>query len=78
MLKAAEIWSREPKYLRFMNHAQTDEFKGRDLVLAEVEMPRPDENPAVPVWLAPFIDRDVTNDPAFRNFALARQLAGES
>ena len=55
-----------------------DEFKGRDLVLAEVEMPRPDENPAVPVWLAPFIDRDVTNDPAFRNFALARQLAGES
>ncbi len=51
-----------------------DDFSDRDLVLAEVEMPAPDPAPPVPAWLAPFIVRDVTDDPAFRNYALARRL----
>ena len=50
-----------------------DAFNDRDLVLAEVEMPEPDPSPEIPAWLAPFVERDVTDDPAFRNFALARR-----
>ena len=30
LLQSARIWSREPNYLRFMNHAPTDELQGRE------------------------------------------------
>jgi hypothetical protein len=27
----------------------------------------------IPPWLAPFVEREVTDEPAFRNFELARR-----
>lgn len=50
---------------------EVDQFPELDLVLAEVELERADERPAFPAWLAPFVVRDVTEDPAYRNHSLA-------
>jgi CHAD domain-containing protein/CYTH domain-containing protein len=51
---------------------QIDVFEGRDLVTAEVELPSPDAAVPVPEWLAPYLVREVTGDPAFSNLNLAR------
>ena len=51
---------------------EVDEFLDRGLVLAEVELPTANTVAPVPAWLAPFVDREVTDDPAFSNRALAR------
>jgi CHAD domain-containing protein/CYTH domain-containing protein len=51
---------------------EIDDFRDRDLVLAEVELPRPDAAIAIPTWLAPHLVRDVTGDPAYVNLNLAR------
>ncbi|MHB1298117.1 MAG: CHAD domain-containing protein, partial [Gemmatimonadaceae bacterium] len=48
----------------------TDREKG--LVLAEVELPATETDVAIPAWLARHIVREVTDDPAFSNVALAR------
>lgn len=41
-------------------------------VTAEVELSRVDEpTPPVPEWLAPYLDREVTDEHAFKNSALA-------
>jgi CYTH domain-containing protein/CHAD domain-containing protein len=53
---------------------EIDVFLDRDLVLAEVELPSTDVEPAMPGWLAPFVERDVTHDPAFLNANLARPV----
>jgi CHAD domain-containing protein/CYTH domain-containing protein len=51
---------------------EIDEFTDRDLVLAEIELPREDAAVRFPEWLAPYVEREVTGDPAYLNSALAR------
>lgn len=55
---------------------EIDVFESIDLVLAEVELPDADHAPPVPAWLAPRIVREVTDDPAYTNAALAAAPAG--
>jgi CYTH domain-containing protein len=50
---------------------EIDEFEGRNLVLAEVELPSRDVAAALPEWLQPFVVRDVTDDPAYLSQNLA-------
>jgi len=51
---------------------EVDEFSGRDLVLAEVELPSEDVRPRLPDWIAPWVVREVTGDPEYLNVNLAR------
>lgn len=51
---------------------EIDVFLDRDLVLAEVELSGLDDRPALPEWLAPYVARDVTGEPAYFNSVLAR------
>jgi len=50
---------------------EIDVFRDRDLVLAEVELSGLDEHPTLPAWLAPYVERDVTGEPAYFNAVLA-------
>ncbi|MHC4989517.1 MAG: CYTH domain-containing protein [Planctomycetota bacterium] len=52
-----------------------DVFDDRDLLLAEVELPTVDAPCEPPGWLVPTIDREVTDDPAYTNRALATRQA---
>jgi adenylate cyclase len=52
---------------------EIDRFLDRDLVLAEVELPSADAPAPPPAWLAPYILRDVTDDPDYVNANLARR-----
>jgi adenylate cyclase len=50
-----------------------DEFLDRDnLVLAELELEHVEQAVQIPPWLAGVLDREVTNDQAYTNHALAR------
>ena len=51
---------------------EIDEFKNRDLVLAEIELDSEDEDVTFPDWLAPAVQREVTGEPEFQNINLAR------
>ena len=51
---------------------EIDEFKNRDLVLAEIELESEDDDVAFPDWLAPAVQREVTGEPEFQNINLAR------
>jgi len=51
---------------------EIDEFKNRDLVLAEIELDSEDDDVAFPDWLAPAVQREVTGEPEFQNINLAR------
>ena len=51
---------------------ELDEFQDRELWLAEVELPDIDTPAEPPAWLAPWIVREVTDEPGFTNFELAR------
>lgn len=51
---------------------ELDEFLDRDLWLAELEIPEESHEVAVPGWLAPYVVREVTGDPAYLNSTLAR------
>jgi len=51
---------------------EVDEFLDRNLVLAEVELDRPEAPVEPPEWLAPYVVRDVTGEPEFTNLRLAR------
>jgi CHAD domain-containing protein/CYTH domain-containing protein len=51
---------------------EIDVFLDRELVLAEVELPSADLVPELPAWLAPWVEREVTDDPAYLNLSLAR------
>lgn len=44
------------------------------LVLAEVELPEARHPSSPPAWLAPFIEREVTDDPRYTNRAIAAAL----
>jgi CYTH domain-containing protein len=53
---------------------EIDDFADRDLVLAEVEFPASGAQTrvAIPNWLAPYVVRDVTDEPEYVNARLAR------
>jgi CHAD domain-containing protein/CYTH domain-containing protein len=51
---------------------EIDEFKNRDLVLAEIELESDDEDVTFPDWLGPAVQREVTDEPEFQNINLAR------
>jgi CHAD domain-containing protein/CYTH domain-containing protein len=51
---------------------EIDEFTDRDLVLAEVELHSADAAVEPPSWLAPHVVGEVTEDPAYTNYSLAR------
>lgn len=51
---------------------EIDVFHGRDLVLAEVELGHEQEQVTLPPWLAPYVEREVTTEPAYFNAVLAR------
>lgn len=51
---------------------EIDVFVDRELVLAEVELPSPDRVPEIPAWLAPYVVREVTDEPEFLNLSLAK------
>ena len=55
---------------------EIDVFLDRDLVVAEVELSGLDDRPALPDWLAPYVERDVTGEPAYFNAVLARDELG--
>ncbi len=52
---------------------EIDRFEGIELVLAEVELPSAETAIALPAWLAPVVVREVTEDPRYRNFEIARR-----
>jgi CYTH domain-containing protein len=54
---------------------EIDVFDGDDLAVAEVELPSADARFDIPPWLAPVIVRDVTDDPAYTNAAIAARLS---
>jgi CYTH domain-containing protein len=51
---------------------EIDVFEGRELVTAEVELPSPEAELVIPEWLAPYVVREITGDPAYSNVNLAR------
>lgn len=51
---------------------EIDVFLDRELVLAEVELGDVNESITLPPWLAPYLERDVTGEPAYYNAVLAR------
>jgi CHAD domain-containing protein/CYTH domain-containing protein len=51
---------------------EIDVFVDRELWLAEVELPSIDRAVEIPAWLAPYVIREVTDDPAFLNLTLAK------
>jgi CHAD domain-containing protein/CYTH domain-containing protein len=50
---------------------EIDEFRDRNLVVAEVELPSPSTEVTPPDWLRPHVVREVTDDPAYTNYRLA-------
>jgi CHAD domain-containing protein/CYTH domain-containing protein len=50
---------------------EIDEFTDRPLVVAQVELPAGSPSVALPDWLRPLVQREVTDDPAYRNESLA-------
>lgn len=53
---------------------EVDRFEGIDLVLAEVELPDAAHEAPLPAWLAPHVVREVTEEPGYRNFEIAKRL----
>ncbi|HEX2076607.1 MAG TPA: CHAD domain-containing protein [Longimicrobium sp.] len=51
---------------------EIDRFRGRRLVLAEVELPSEDADVPIPEWLHPHVVRDVTGEPGYVNVNLAK------
>ncbi len=51
---------------------EIDVFLDRNLVIAEVELASVTDVPIVPGWLAPYVMRDVSTDPAYLNSVMAR------
>lgn len=51
---------------------EIDEFRDRELVLAEVELPREDHPVPLPDWLRAVLVREVTDEEGYVNLVLAR------
>jgi CYTH domain-containing protein len=56
---------------------EVDQFAGRDLVLAEIELPTADTVVDIPQWLAPYVVREVTDDASYVNANLAQPESDE-
>ena len=52
---------------------EIDRFDAFPFAMAEVELPAEDAPCPLPAWLAPFVEREVSEDPSYRNYALARR-----
>ena len=52
---------------------EIDVFLDRDLVLAEIELESESEHVELPDWLAPFVTKEVTHDPAYLNSVMAQR-----
>ena len=52
---------------------EIDAFDELPLVMAEVELESADQAVELPAWLAPHVVRELTEDPRYRNFALATE-----
>ncbi len=52
---------------------EVDVFLDRDLVIAEVELQDTAQSIELPSWLAPFVIREVTHDPAYLNSVMAQR-----
>lgn len=50
---------------------EVDDFEGRDLVMAEVELASTDQEVPIPAWLREVLVREVTEEGAYTNLALA-------
>lgn len=55
---------------------EIDAFETFELFLAEIELPDAAHGAAPPDWLAPRVVREVTDDPAYTNAALAERAGG--
>ncbi len=53
---------------------EIDTFDQLNLVLAEVELPSPDAAAPLPEWLSPHVVREVTDEPAYRNYEIAMRM----
>ncbi len=53
---------------------EIDAFDDLELVLAEVELPAPDAAAPLPEWLASHVVREVTDEPAYRNYEIAMRV----
>ena len=51
---------------------ELDDFRDRDLALAEIELDSEDEPVTFPRWLEPLVEREVTTEAAYLNINLAR------
>jgi CHAD domain-containing protein/CYTH domain-containing protein len=51
---------------------EVDVFTDRELVLCEVELSSPTEQPELPAWLAPYVEREVTDEDEYVNLNLAK------
>lgn len=51
---------------------EIDLFSDRELMLAEVELTNVDEKVIFPPWLAHHVEREVTDDPSYSNWNLAK------
>jgi CYTH domain-containing protein len=56
---------------------EIDRFDAFPFAMAEVELPAEDAPCAMPAWLAPLVEREVSEDPSYRNYALARRAGAE-
>jgi CYTH domain-containing protein len=50
---------------------EIDEFLDRELWLAEIELPTADTPVEIPEWLAPYVEREVTDEPQYSNLKIA-------
>ncbi|MBC23025.1 MAG: adenylate cyclase [Phycisphaerae bacterium] len=57
---------------------EIDVFDQIKLILAEVELPGRDHLAEIPRWLAPCIEREVTDDPRYRNARIALEWINRS
>ena len=55
---------------------EVDDFDGRNLQLAEIEIPSPDYKVTFPFWLKDYVVKEVTEDPDYLNINLAVNSIG--
>ena len=56
---------------------EIDAFIGTDLFLAEIELPTVETQVHIPEWLTPYLEREVTGERSYTNWALSRSVSTE-
>ena len=72
LTRGRRVQKRRYSVMAGSNEWVVDDFSDRTLVLAEIELERVDQAVVVPQWLGSAMASEVTDDPAFTNFRLAR------